>query len=70
MNETSIKTLNDRVQRGSLLVNTLRCWEGGASREGMDAPCTPPNTLPYASLHPASHLYYYYYFETKSHSVA
>ena len=47
VNETSIKTPNDGVQRASGLVNASRCWEGDMPIEGMEAPCAPP---PYFAL--------------------
>lgn len=44
-NATSIKTLNEEVQRTSGLANTWRCQEGGASGEGTGAP-RPSHTFP------------------------
>lgn len=49
-NGTIIKTLNNRIQRVSRLVNISRCWEGDMSGRTMEAPCPFPLPLPCASL--------------------
>lgn len=33
-----LNTLSDEIQRAAGLPNTLKCWEGGMLREGMETP--------------------------------
>lgn len=41
-NKTSIKPLTNEAWRASGLVNTLRHWGNGTSRETVDTPCAQP----------------------------